>query len=90
MRLLDMHPNIVSLVDLWLREEDNELYITMELMDSDLHQIIQSKQGLSEPHHQCLMKQLLLGVQVARMTMPFSSTPQRRPASTLNSHCVIP
>jgi len=64
MRLLDVHPNIISLSNLWTRDDDSELYITMELMDSDLHQIIQSKQNLSEPHHQCLMKQLLLGVQV--------------------------
>lgn len=63
MRLLNKHPNIISLCNLWSRDEDNELYITMELMDSDLHQIIQSKQSLSEPHHQCLMKQVLLGVQ---------------------------
>ena len=60
MRLLHKHPNVISLTNLWSRDEDNELYITMELMDSDLHQIIQSKQSLSEPHHQCLMKQLLL------------------------------
>ena len=59
MRLLHKHPNVISLTNLWSRDEDNELYITMELMDSDLHQIIQSKQSLSEPHHQCLMKQLL-------------------------------
>mmetsp|Transcript_14825 Transcript_14825/g.17665 ORF Transcript_14825/g.17665 Transcript_14825/m.17665 type:complete len:543 (-) Transcript_14825:38-1666(-) len=65
MRLLGAHPNIISLTNLWTRDEasESELYITMELMDSDLHHIIQSKQQLSEPHHQCLMKQLLLGVQ---------------------------
>lgn len=65
MRLLEVHPNIISLSNLWTRDEagESELYITMELMDSDLHHIIQSKQQLSEPHHQCLMKQLLLGVQ---------------------------
>jgi len=67
MRLLDIHPNVVSLRDLWARDDAGELYLTMELMDSDLHQIIQSKQKLSEPHHQCLMKQLLLGVQAMHM-----------------------
>ena len=48
MRLLDVHPNVISLTDLWTRDEggDSELYIVMELMDSDLHQIIQSKQQL--------------------------------------------
>jgi hypothetical protein len=65
MRLLGVHPNVVSLTNLWTRDEggDSELYLAMELMDSDLHQIIQSKQQLSEPHFQVLMKQLLLGVQ---------------------------
>ena len=31
-----------------MREGDDELYIVMELLDSDLHRIIQSKQTLSE------------------------------------------
>jgi len=65
MRLLGVHPNVISLTNLWTRDEsnDSELYLAMELMDSDLHTIIQSKQQLSEPHFQVLMKQLLLGVQ---------------------------
>ena len=48
MRLLGVHPNIITLTNLWTRDEggDSELYITMELMDSDLHHIIQSKQQL--------------------------------------------
>jgi serine/threonine protein kinase len=47
MRLLGVHPNIISLTNLWTNDKnDSELYIVMELMDSDLHQIIQSKQLL--------------------------------------------
>jgi hypothetical protein len=47
MRLLGVHPNIISLTNLWTNDnKDSELYIVMELMDSDLHQIIQSKQNL--------------------------------------------
>ena len=57
MRLLAPHPNVISLLNLVLSAEEGELYIVMELMDSDLHQIIQSKQELSEPHHKCLMYQ---------------------------------
>ena len=31
----------------------------MELMDCDLHRVIQSKQPLSEKHHKCFVKQIL-------------------------------
>jgi serine/threonine protein kinase len=34
----------------------------IELMDCDLHRVIQSKQSLSEKHHKCFMKQLLEGI----------------------------
>ena len=49
-------------LDLALDEAEGALYVAMELMDSDMHQIIQSKQQLSESHHKCLMTQLLHGV----------------------------
>ena len=62
MRLLEHHPNVISLRDLSVRVEEDCLYIAMELMDSDLHKIIQSKQKLSMAHCQVLMKQVLLGV----------------------------
>lgn len=35
-----------------LRREFSDVYIAMELMDTDLHQIIRSNQGLSEEHCQ--------------------------------------
>ena len=31
-------------------------------MDCDLHQIIQSKQSLSDMHHKCFAKQMLEGI----------------------------
>lgn len=31
----------------------------MELMDCDLHRVIQSKQPLTEKHHKCFIKQVL-------------------------------
>jgi len=34
------------------REIFNDVYIAYELMDTDLHQIIRSNQGLSEEHCQ--------------------------------------
>jgi len=64
MRLLSAHPNIISLIDVVLQPEgSNDLFIIMELMESDLHRIITSKQVLTCAHVSCLMAQLLLGIQ---------------------------
>ena len=38
------HENIISLEDIMVRESADELYIVMELLDSDLHRVIQSPQ----------------------------------------------
>ncbi|CAM9812898.1 unnamed protein product [Ascophyllum nodosum] len=62
MRYLGVHPNIVTLEDLFVREHHDELYIVMELLDSDLHRIIQSPQPLGDAHHRYFMFQLLKGV----------------------------
>lgn len=63
-RYLGSHPNIVSLEDLFVSEHYDELYIVMELLDSDLHRIIQSPQALGDAHHRYFMFQLLKGVKV--------------------------
>jgi mitogen-activated protein kinase 1/3 len=60
MRLLDYHPNVISLVGLSASEDS--LYIVMELMDSDLHKIVQSKQKLGESHLKVIWTQILDGV----------------------------
>eukprot|EP00903_Cladosiphon_okamuranus_P016344 g15072.t1 len=62
LRYLGSHPNIVSLEDLFISEHYDELYIVMELLDSDLHRIIQSPQALGDAHHRYFMFQLLKGV----------------------------
>ena len=62
MRYLGVHDNIITLKNLSMREQDDELYIVMELLDSDLHRIIQSSQSLSDAHHRYFMHQLLRGV----------------------------
>ncbi len=62
MRHMGKHENIISMDDLFYRESYDELYIIMELMDSDLHRIIQSKQTLTEAHFQYFMFQLLCGL----------------------------
>ncbi|KAG5589702.1 hypothetical protein H5410_040216 [Solanum commersonii] len=49
------HENIVAIRDIIpppQREVFNDVYIAYELMDTDLHQIIRSNQGLSEEHCQ--------------------------------------
>jgi len=61
MRLLDPHPNIIGLYDVSVHEAKTELYLVMELMDCDLHKVIQSKQKLTDKHFQCFTKQLLEG-----------------------------
>ncbi|CAB1110625.1 unnamed protein product [Ectocarpus sp. CCAP 1310/34] len=63
MRHLGQHENIVTLEDLFCNEADDELYIVMELLDSDLNRIIQSQQVLSIKHHRVFMIQILQGVE---------------------------
>nr|GME05744.1 mitogen-activated protein kinase 3 [Ipomoea batatas] len=51
------HENVIAIKDVIpppLRREFNDVYIATELMDTDLHQIIRSNQGLSEEHCQIL------------------------------------
>ena len=62
MKALGPHPNVITLYDLSVNETKSELYMMMELMDCDLHQIIQSKQPLTEMHHKCFTKQMLEGI----------------------------
>ncbi len=53
---------VVSLKDLIVREAEDELYLVMDLMDSDLHRIIQSSQPLTDAHYKHFMYQLLRGM----------------------------
>lgn len=62
MKLLSNHPNIITLYELSLYQEKMELYMVMELMDCDLHHIIQSKQALTEMHYKCFARQILEGL----------------------------
>ncbi|WCJ41104.1 mitogen-activated protein kinase 3 [Euphorbia peplus] len=64
LRHLD-HENVVALRDVIpppLRREFTDVYIATELMDTDLHQIIRSNQGLSEEHCQYFLYQILRGL----------------------------
>ncbi|CAN1249434.1 Mitogen-activated protein kinase 3 [Linum perenne] len=65
LRHLD-HENVCDFNSLFLsffvRREFTDVYIATELMDTDLHQIIRSNQGLSEEHCQYFLYQLLRGL----------------------------
>jgi serine/threonine protein kinase len=67
MRHLGKHENIISLLGLAVREASDELYIFMELMESDLHKVLQSTQELSESHFRYFMYQLLCGIKYMHM-----------------------
>jgi len=45
----------------------------MELLDSDLHRIIQSKQQLTENHYKHFFHQLLCGVKYLHDTIPMGA-----------------
>jgi serine/threonine protein kinase len=53
---------IISLHNLSANPKDDELYIVMDLMDTDMHRVIQSSQTLSESHVKYFLHQLLRGV----------------------------
>ncbi|GLT43254.1 hypothetical protein SLA2020_172180 [Shorea laevis] len=64
LRHLD-HENVIGIRDVIpppVRREFTDVYIATELMDTDLHQIIRSNQGLSEEHCQYFLYQILRGL----------------------------
>ncbi|CAL9072482.1 mitogen-activated protein kinase 2 [Musa acuminata AAA Group] len=59
------HENVIAIKDIIRppnRENFNDVYIVYELMDTDLHQIIRSKQALTDDHCQFFLYQLLRGL----------------------------
>ncbi|ERM96482.1 hypothetical protein AMTR_s00001p00258560 [Amborella trichopoda] len=59
------HENIIAIKDIIRppdRENFNDVYIVSELMDTDLHQIIRSKQPLTDDHCKYFLYQLLRGL----------------------------
>lgn len=59
------HENIIAIRDMLYREGGqlgNDVYIVLDLMESDLHQIIHSKQPLSNQHLQYFLYQILRGL----------------------------
>lgn len=59
------HENIVNLVDVMAptgsgKDQFKDVYLVYELMDTDLHQIIRSKQPLSDEHFQYFTYQVII------------------------------
>jgi len=69
MRLLQHfnHENVLNLRDIMTPppgplDQWNDIYLTLELMDTDLHYIIHSKQALTDDHIQYFIYQILRGL----------------------------
>lgn len=59
------HENVIALLDVIRppqRENFNDVYMVYDLMDTDLHQIIRSKQQLNDDHCRYFLYQLLRGL----------------------------
>jgi mitogen-activated protein kinase 7 len=58
------HENITNLLDLETADpvNFNEIYMSVELMEADLHQIIRSEQPLTDAHYQYFIYQICRGL----------------------------
>lgn len=59
------HENVISLLDVQLppaRTGYNDIYIVTDLMETDLHRVVYSRQDLTDDHIQYFMYQLLRGL----------------------------
>lgn len=58
------HDNIIRILDMYppTSPEFEDIYIVTDLMETDLHRVIYSKQPLTEEHHQYFCHQLLRGL----------------------------
>ena len=60
------HENIIGLIDIQVppaKTGYNDIYIITELMETDLHRVIYSRQELSDDHMQYFIYQILRGIQ---------------------------
>lgn len=58
------HENITSILDMDIINvhDYNEIYLVMDYMEADLHQIIRSEQPLTDAHHQYFVYQICRGL----------------------------
>ncbi|CAE7528699.1 NTF4, partial [Symbiodinium pilosum] len=63
LRQLD-HDNIIRIMDMYPPPgpDFDDIYIVTDLMETDLHRVIYSKQPLTEEHHQYFLHQILRGL----------------------------
>lgn len=61
-----LHENIIAVLDMFTAEgaHGKDIYLVMDLMETDLHQILHSRQTLMEQHFQYFFYQLLRGLKV--------------------------
>ncbi|PIC46933.1 hypothetical protein B9Z55_006453 [Caenorhabditis nigoni] len=59
-----LHENIIAVLDMFTAEGSHgkDIYLVMDLMETDLHQILHSRQTLMEQHFQYFFYQLLRGL----------------------------
>eukprot|EP00932_Pfiesteria_piscicida_P016796 SRR837773.3703.p1 GENE.SRR837773.3703~~SRR837773.3703.p1 ORF type:complete len:223 (+),score=22.89 SRR837773.3703:75-743(+) len=60
------HDNIIRIQDMYPPSSPDfeDIYIVTDLMETDLHRVIYSKQPLTEEHHQFFIHQLLRGLNI--------------------------
>jgi len=62
----ERHDNIISILDIMAPPEDlkdfRDIYVVLDLMESDLHHIIHSDQPLSDEHNKYFLYQILRGL----------------------------
>lgn len=60
------HENIIAVIDMFRASTDSgdDAYLVMDLMETDLHQIIHSRQHLMDEHYQYFLYQTLRGLKV--------------------------
>lgn len=56
------HPNIVKLLDVVRAQNDKDIYLVFEYMDTDLHAVIKKGSLLKDIHKRCVMYQLLKAI----------------------------
>jgi hypothetical protein len=79
------HENVLNLRDIMLPppgslDQWNDIYLALELMDTDLHYIIHSKQALTDDHIQYFIYQILRGLKAIHSAKVRAASSPRKTA----------